>query len=287
MVTREEKNKKIRKEINHEKSLNRSRTLLKICLLIGFMFITIYLTIRFLGTSFIKTNEYMIKDNLIPNSFHGVKILHFSDLLYGSTIFETDLKYLENEFSKINPDIVVFTGDILNQGYQLSKEELNRLTDFFQKIPFTIGKYAVKGDLDTESFNLIMKDANFNVLNNEAKLIYYKENTPIALIGFNSNDFSKENINSEEINNLYKISLVHNFDYYNQSLHSNLVLAGHNLNGEIYIPFYKGLLGNNRYNGSYYEINNSKIYISNGLGSIRKMRMFNHPSVNVYRLRNY
>jgi len=287
MVTREEKNKKIRKKINREKNINYSRNLVKIFLLIGFMFVTIFLTIRYVGTNFIKTKEIIIRDSNIPMSFHGKKILHFSDLLYGSTINNNKLEKLKKEFKRIKPDIVIFTGDIVNKNYSLSKEELEELKIFFKNIPYTIGKYAVKGDLDLTTFDLIMNEANFTILDNEYKLVYHEDNTPISLIGFNSNNINFDKINKEEINNLYKITLIHNYDYYNQSFNSNVVLAGHNLNGEIYIPYYQGLLGNNKYNKSYYEINNSKIFISNGLGSIHKLRMFNHPSINVYRLMNY
>jgi len=287
MVTREEKNKKIRKKINREKNINYSRNLVKIFLLIGFMFVTIFLTIRYVGTNFIKTKEFIIRDSNIPMSFHGKKILHFSDLLYGSTINNNKLEKLKKEFKRIKPDIVIFTGDIVNKNYSLSKEELEELKIFFKNIPYTIGKYAVKGDLDLTTFDLIMNEANFTILDNEYKLVYHEDNTPISLIGFNSNNINFDKINKEEINNLYKITLIHNYDYYNQSFNSNVVLAGHNLNGEIYIPYYQGLLGNNKYNKSYYEINNSKIFISNGLGSIHKLRMFNHPSINVYRLMNY
>ncbi len=287
MVTREEKNKKIRKKINHEKNANLRKNTIKIVLLLGIMFVLIFLNLRYFGTSFIKTKEYLIKDNLIPTSFHGIKIVHFSDLLYGSTIFEDELDYLDKEFQKIKPDMVIFTGDIIDNNYNLSKDELTRLKEFFKKIPYTIGKYTVKGDYDLTTFDLIMNEADFTILDNEYKLVYYEENTPIALIGFNSNNINLEKINNQEINDLYKISLIHNYDYYSRDFQSNLVLAGHNLKGEIYLPYAKGLLGNNEYNDSYYEIDNSKVYISNGLGSIHKLRMFNHPSINVYRLMNY
>ena len=91
MVTREQKNKKIRKKINKEKNINYSKTIFKIFILIIFMTTTIFLNLRFFGTNFIKTKEYMIKDSQIPKTFHGIKILHFSDLLYGSTINLNDL----------------------------------------------------------------------------------------------------------------------------------------------------------------------------------------------------
>lgn len=283
MVTRLEKNKKIQRKINQEKSIKYGRTLLKIVLLLGFMFVVCYLNLRYLGTNFIKTKEYMIKDSHIPNSFNGVKILHFSDLLYGSTTNEKDLLYLEEEFQRIKPDLVIFTGDIIDKNYNLDKEELTKLKDFFKNIPYNIGKYAVMGDFDNNTFDLIMKDSEFIVLDNEYKLVYYQENNPIAIIGLNSNNIDLSKIN-DDINNYYKLTLIHNFDNYNKNIKSNIVFAGHNLNGEIYLPFYKGVFGNNKYNGKYYEMNNTKVFISNGLGSIHRMRLFNHPSINVYRL---
>lgn len=284
MITREEKNKVIQKEITKEKNINNSKIALKIVLFIGTIFVILYLSLRFFGTNFIKTKEYMLKNTDIPTSFHGMKILHFSDLLYGSTINQKDLNYLTSEFKKIKPDIVIFTGDIIADNYNLSKKELENITKFFQDIPYTIGKFAVKGDFDTSTFDLIMNESEFKVLDNEYKLIYYKENTPIALIGFNSNDINYTNINNDEINSLYKISFIHDYDKFDQNFYTNVVFAGHNLNGELYIPFYEGLLGKSKYNKSYYEINTSRVYISNGLGSIHNMRMFNHPSINVYRL---
>lgn len=287
MVTREEKNKKIRKRIIREKNINYSRNIIKIFLLLIFMLVIVFLDIRYIGTSFIKTKEYFITDSRIPLSFHGKKILHFSDLLYGSTINEDDLKKLTKEFQRIKPDIVIFTGDIIDKHYQLSKDDLSIIKDFFKSIPYTIGKYAVKGDLDSATYDLIMNEADFTNLDNERRLVYNKDTTPISLIGLNSNNLELENVKNNSNSELYQISIIHNFDYYEESINSDLILAGHNLNGELYLPFFEGLLGNNKYNKSYYEINNSQVYISNGLGSPHKIRMFNHPSINVYRLRNY
>ena len=48
------------------------------------------------------------------------------------------------------------------------------------------------------------------------------------------------------------------------------------------------MLFNYKYTNSYYDINNTKFYISNGLGTENiSFRLFNKPSINLYRLSNY
>lgn len=282
MISRQEKNKEIRNNLKKEKNIKRSKNIMKIFILFFLVILFIFAYMRLIGTNFIVTHEYVIQDETIPSNYHGVKIVHFSDLLYGSTIFENDLKALNEEIKRINPDLIFFTGDLITGDYQASKEELDSLRDFFNKMNATIGKYAVKGNSDATSFDLIMNDTDFTILSNTYEKVYYKENSPILLVGLNVNN--QELIQIQETN-LYTITLIHNYDYFAKyGINSQLVLAGHNLRGEIYIPKFKGLLGDNQYNDNYYELSNNKVYISSGLGSPHKLRLFNHPSINVYRL---
>ena len=286
MISRSEKNKAVLKEINREKTLKLSKKLLTVTFIIAIIVITLYLYTRFIGTSFIKTNEFIIKNSAIPSTFHGIKIVHFSDILYGSTIDNDDLDKLSKEINLINPDIIVFTGDLIFNKYDIKQEEISILTEFLNSVEAELGKYAVKGEMDSSTFDLIMNDTDFTILNNEYKLIYNKDNIPIIMSGLNINNLSVPTINNQ--NNYYHVTLIHNYDNYsNYNTNANLVLAGHNLGGEIKLPFTNGLLGDNQYKDSYYQNNKSEIYISNGLGSIHKMRFFNHPSINVYRLYNY
>ena len=273
MITRTEKNKVIIQTIKKEKSKKWLKYLLSSFLCIIFLFILTYLYGIFIETKFMQTHEYVINDSNIPETFHGIKICHFSDLLYGSTIKEDDLNDLQKEITLINPDLVVFTGDLIDDQYDISKEEITYLQDFLKDLPDTIGKYAVRGEKDSTTFDLIMKNGDFTVLENSTINVYHYSNESITLIGLNGNDDTI----IQDSNN-YQITLIHNYDNYQKyNIVSNLVLAGHNLNGEI--PFLK--LDNNKYNASYYDKN---IFISNGLGSIHKIRLLNHPSINVYRL---
>ena len=280
MISREEKNKVYVDEIKKEQTIFLSKKILKITFILITSFSLLFLYIYFIGPSGLKTNEFIIKNDAIPKSFYGVKILHFTDILYGKTINQDDLTKLENEIKKINPDLVFFTGNMISKDYNITETDLNLLKNFFTNIPYTMGKYAVKGNTDNHNLDLVMENTNFHLLNNEIIKIYNKKNEYIEIIGLNDNEIKDLSNNS----NTYSISLINNFDkYYEYNISSNLVLAGNNLGGEISL-FGEPILGNNKYNKSYYNENNMNIYISSGLGTIHHMRLFNKPSINVFRI---
>ena len=80
-----------------------------------------------------------------------------------------------------------------------------------------------------------------------------------------------------------------NSDYIIESFNPNLILAGHSHNGQVRLPFIGPLMkriGSKKYIDSYYEINDTKLLISGGIGNTKyNMRLFNHPSINFIRLR--
>ncbi len=276
MLSREEKNKELEKEIDHEKKINISKKIIKIFFIVIISFTMIFSYMYFIGTKFIKTNDYIIKDN-IPSSFVGVKILHFSDLLYDS-ISEKEISNLKEEFQNINPDIVVFTGNLFNSDHITTNNDIKLLNDFFKNIPYKLGKYAIRGNLDTQNFDLIMDNTNFTILDNELDTIYNGSNEGIDIIGLNG---QSDTITTTDN---YTITLINNYDLFSDyHINSNIVLSGNNLGGEIKL-FTIPLISNNKYMNNYYSENNRKIYISNGIGSIHHLRFMNHPSINVYRL---
>lgn len=280
MISREEKNKSKVKEIKREKNLAISKKIIHIFIIIFIISLSFCAYIYFIGVKGLKTNEYLIKNKNIPASFHGVKILHFSDLLYGQEINENYLIKLTKEIRLINPNIVFFTGNILHNQYNANEQDFKTLNNFFKNIPYTIGKYVIKGDTDNNNFDLIMENTDFSVLNNECVSIYNNKLEYINVIGIS-------NINNQIItksDDSYTITLINNYDEYaNFNIFSNLVLAGNNLGGEIKL-FNHSLLGNNKYMNNFYQEKETTIYISSGIGSIHHIRFMNHPSINVYRL---
>ena len=277
MISRREKNKKIINEIEREKTIKVSKKISIIFIIIVIIIVLIFLYMRFIGTSFIQTNEKYLYDN-IPSSFNGLKIVQISDLLYGSTINDSELNTLSTEIKKINPDIIFFTGDLVDSKYNLIKDD--NIKTFLNDLSAPYGKYAIKGELDNDNFDILMDKCGFELLNNTTKELFNKTIDKITIKGLNSNKV--ETIDNTDS---YTICLIHNYDYLsNFNTNCDVTFAGHNLGGEIKIPFGSGIIGNNKYKGSYYVVGNNEIFISSGLGSKHKLRLFNHPELNVYRI---
>lgn len=281
MISRQEKNKVYVDEINKEKTRHVLKLFLKIISLLLIVFTIIFLYSYFIEIKLFKTNEYLIKDSSIPKGFNGTKILHLTDILYGKTISKNELNKIQEEITKINPDIVIFTGNIVSHDYSLTEDEIKYLNDFFKQIPYQIGKYAIKGDSDTSSFDLILDNTDFTIINNEKLDLYNEQNEKINLVGINHDEESEIKLDDN-----YTIIIINNYDELDSlNINGNLVFSGHNLGGEMRL-FNIPLLGMDKNLNNYYEKENTKIYISNGLGSIHHLRFMNRPSMNVYRLYN-
>lgn len=262
------------------------RLWVKVTLTIITLLILLFIYGRFINTHGFNVHEYSIKAN-IPDSFNGLKIVHISDINYLYTTDKNDLQDIVNRINLINPDIVVFTGDLLNTHINYNDKDIEDLTSVLSNIKANIGKYAVNGeeDINFDEFNDILKNSNFTILDNNYEYIYNKTNEPIVIAGIS------DNIKDiDYINDTYSILLVHKPDYIDDIDYNNynLVLSGHSLNGYINIPGIKNILlddGAKKYYNSYYKIDNTKLYVSNGIGTKNiRFRILNKPSINFYRV---
>ncbi len=260
---------------------------------------------RYIGTSGIFINEYKVVNKNLSNDFYGLKIVHISDLHYGRTINKKELNELVKKINLTKPDIVVLTGDLIDKDTNLTDKDIKIISDAFNKIDVTIGKYAIKGNHDYKfkKWDILIENSGFVNLNDKYELIFANENDYILLSGMSTNiygdlkvnDKSKifeEYINSSEIKPNYSILLMHepdfvdNFDYNN----FNLILAGHSHNGQVRFPVIGAIIKPNygkKYYDHYYKLKNTDLYVSSGLGvSEVNFRLFNRPTFNLYRLTN-
>ena len=283
----EEKEKVLKKE-KRKKGFKKMLIILLIIIVLGSLYMF------FIEPKLLVIHENNLITDKIDNSLHGLKIVQFSDVHFGTSINEKNIKKLVKKINKTKPDIVIFNGDLANNNF--TKEEVDIITSAFKKITATLGKYAVYGNHDylygLLSYNNIMEDSGFKILKNEYDLIYKGSSTPILIYGVDdvlegTPDMSKLN---EYQNNVYKIVVVHEPDYIDSfNVNSvDLVLSGHSHNGQINIPLLKKLVlpkGSKNYYEPHYLINNTEVYISNGCGcGLISMRLFNLPSINLFRL---
>lgn len=276
-----------------------------IIFLIILILLGIFLYARYVGTKGLIVKEYKIGSENLPASFNGLKIAHFSDFHLGKTTDIEDIEKLVNKINILKPDLIFFTGDLISLNKNITSKEENKIIELLSKLEATVGKYSIKGDIDydTKSFDNIMLSSNFIVLENSFELIYSNGLTPIFLGGISSpmkknidleSTFSYFSSEEELYKATYKIILTHEGDIikdilkYDQNI--DLILGGNSLNGSIVIPYYGQLFlpkGSNHFYAPYYEENQTKIFISSGVGTYKyKLRLFNKPSFNFYRFKS-
>lgn len=301
METRESKNKELENNLRkEEKNEIRKKRLVKGFKIVFSVIIVILLVMfymHYIGTKGLIVREYKVQSNNLPSELHGLKVVQFSDLKYLSTIKEKEINKLVNKINEIKPDIVIFNGDLFADTDNISDKDVKVLTEYFNKIDAKIGLYAVKGDMDYNNkyYSKVMDNTNFKIINNSYELIYYKGNTPILLTGCGSilnNDCDLgQTFSFNGMDNLFTISIIHESDIastISTRYKPSLILAGHNLNGQVRLPLIGGLFKVNegkKYLNTKYELGSSTLYVSGGLGTENNgYRLFNHPSINFYRL---
>lgn len=257
----------------------------------------------FIEPKLITVKEYKITIDNLPDNFNGFKIVHISDLHYGRVFDEKSLKKLVTSINEQKPDIVVLTGDLIDQDTKMTINKANNISKQLNKISATSGKYAISGnnDLKFDEWTNIIINGGFKDLNNTYDTIYKDGYQNLFIAGASSSQ-DKLNINNkiktsiDYLNSfdkngpIYKILLLHEPDVIDDITVNpyNLILAGHSHGGQIKLPLIGAFIlpeGAQKYYDTHYKIKNSDLYISNGLGvSNYNFRLFNTPSYNLYRL---
>ncbi len=275
-----------------------------IILLVGIIGIILYS--RYIGTNGLVTNEIVINTDNIPTSFDGLKIVHFSDLHYTRVITKERVKNIVDEINLINPDIVIFTGDLVDTDKTLTEDDKDFLIETLSNINSTYGKYAIYGNHDiannSENIINIYNESNFKILNNSYDIIYSKNNEKIFIGGLNSVSHELEDIDKvmsyyddNDNTNTYNIILLHEPDYadniVNKYNNIDLILAGHSHGGQVRLPFIGPLYtpkNGHKYVKGYYDLNGTSLYVTSGIGVSRyNFRLFNKPEINFYRLNKF
>lgn len=215
-----------------------------------------------------KTNVTL--DN---HKLNGLQILQISDLHIGDVIKKDFIKTMVIRINKLNPDIIVLTGDIVDSS-------LSSIRDDLKELDFLSAKYGVYMSLGNHEYYQgdiygwinYFKNTHINLLINEHIVIDNKFNlVGIAdkqgyKFGYFKPDIKKSfhNINNSlpTIVMSHQPIMIYEFD----SFKPELVLSGHTHGGQIF-PF--GLLVKlvQKYLSGLYRHNEyTQIFVSRGAG---------------------
>lgn len=256
-----------------------------------------YYYAREIEPSLLSMHEETIQSPKIPNGFHNYKIIQFTDTHIGFHYTVEQLKELIKKINAEQPDIILFTGDLVDSPQTYNWED--ELTQALTSLEAPDGKYWIYGNHDhggygTQKINSVMTDGGFTLLQNESIPIQ-KGNDTFNLAGLDDvmlgqPDFDEtfRDVNSEH----FTMLLIHEPDYADKTVDYpvDVQISGHSHGGQVRFPFI-GHLYTPAYSEKYvkgkFQINDRlTLYVSKGIGTTRlPYRFLCKPEFNVYTLK--
>lgn len=258
------------------------------------MFFTILFGV-FIGKNQVVVNKQEVAISELPEQLDGFKIIQISDIHLGSFSKNTGvLNATVAKINSLNPDLLLFTGDIVNN----FNEEMVGFNLQLAKFSAKYGKYAIMGNHDYGDYyqwpdtiekkeNLAkieqnLTDAGFKLLLNQWDKLKIKD-TSIAIIGVENwghrpfpqyADLQKATTGMPT--NLFKILMTHDPAHWDAVVVPQtdipLTLSGHTHGGQFGIKiagieFSPMYLVQKRW-GGLYQSDSQQLYVNRGLGTI-------------------
>ena len=264
-----------------------------------FIIAAVFVYARFIEPNLLTVHYENIKNSCINEERDELKILQFSDMHISKYFDEKDIKKVVEKINEEKPDVVFFTGDLIDEysSYE-KKDRINEIWEELSLINAPLGKYAVYGNHDYGGgaeyvYKNIMENSGFVLLKNE-KITLKDYN--INIIGMDDSIFGeieKEKIIGFLDEDSYNIVLSHEPDVVDSMLEYNidLFISGHSHGGQVNLPVIKFLPPlRQKYTGGMYTFNNFRqtmLYVNIGLGTSKiPLRFMAPPELTVLTINN-
>ncbi len=263
----------------------------KILIAVGVCFGVFCFLNSLISAKCLKIRHEYIKSSKLSKS---IKLLHISDLHSNSPTKLNVNIWKKIKDKKIDFDAVVITGDIiLNRAKQLTPH-----IPYIKEIAEDVPVFFVEGNHDTFDFQEIkqmLAEVGVRTLANESTTAKIN-GEEINIVGTRDyyylryNNFKDVDKAFKELDeNKFTLVLTHQPQIFDRLLkyEPDLVLSGHTHGGQVRLPFFKTLYAPSqgifpKYGDGLYESENSKLYVSRGVGTtVFPIRFFNLAEVTV------
>ncbi|GIP25083.1 metallophosphoesterase [Paenibacillus sp. J23TS9] len=245
---------------------------------------SIYYYARQIEPNLLRIEKVKIITPSVTADLNGMRIIQISDLHLGEFYSLDKLRNLVTRINSLKPDLVVFTGDLIDNFSQYRNS--GKVAPILKQIKATLGKYAVYGNHDQggggkHQYLRLMSDSGFKVLVNENKVLNVGR-SKLNIAGLD--DFL---LGSPDLKSTFKqvdpdsfdLLLVHEPDVADRlgSYPVDLQLSGHSHGGQVRLPGYGSLytppLAHKYTEGLYTFYRQSRkpsyLYVNRGIGTTR------------------
>lgn len=235
--------------MNKEKRMNRRSFIKRLVAAVGGLMLFAGLDAFFIERRLLRRCDIAVSLLDMPGAFDGFRIAHFSDVHIGHGFTADDLRLLTERINEAKPDMIVFTGDLVDDGM----EELAETTEMLALLQAPYGKYAVlgnhdvRGKADPDQITEAYRNAGFIPLVNQRVTVRHKNaEASFTLAGLDDNwrrpDWEKTFGERQEDGLV--IALIHEPDLADQAKEYgvSLQLSGHSHGGQVRLPLVGGLL---------------------------------------------
>lgn len=243
---------------------------------------------RYIEPNMLRKVDITISSASLSEEAKGLTIAVFGDTQFGDYYDMEDFQRILDALEKAKPDIVVFTGDLIDH-YDIYTEDVAIISEKFAQIQAPYGKFAIFGNHDygggaENEYKAIMEEGGFTVLKNEYFAI---EGKKVAMIGIDDMliGYGDPTIASWGRPDYYNIILAHEGDLVDEVLdyNSDLMIAGHTHGRQINLKFFDDYIlppyGKKYIHGLFQFENQRKtqLYVNAGVGMSKLPYRFLSP----------
>lgn len=252
---------------------------------------------REIEPSLLKITNETITSPKIHKEFDRFKIIQFSDTHLGFHYSVEQLKKLADRINSLNPDLIVFTGDLLDEPNNFN--EYNRVIPVLQSLKAPFGKFWVYGNHDHGGYGTdivfdMMEEAQFTLLKNSSASIE-RNSARFNLAGIDDLILGKPDLPltlQQAESDLFTILLAHEPDFADTAVQHpvDVQFSGHSHGGQVRFPFigdlYTPVYAEKFVQGRYTLADGRlQLFVNSGIGTTRlPYRFLCKPELHVYTL---